>query len=70
MFKMSTLLTFGVRLYTLFAMTLSGFDRNAIIENKCENTCINKFIMENEPFFWFQYQYAQKQGLNLSNTLG
>ncbi len=25
--------------------------------------------MENEPS-WFQYQYAQKQGLNLSNSLG
>jgi hypothetical protein len=35
---------------TLFAMTLSGFDRNVIIENKWENTCINKFVMENELF--------------------
>jgi hypothetical protein len=42
----------------------------SIIENKWENTCINKFVMENEPLFKFQYQYAQKQGLNLSNSLG
>ncbi len=42
----------------------------SVIENQWENTCINKFVMENEPLFWFQYQYAQKQGLNLSNSLG
>jgi hypothetical protein len=47
---------------------LCSLDRLCHARNNVKSN-VNKFVMENEPLFWFQYQYAQKQGLNLSNSL-
>jgi hypothetical protein len=39
---------------------LGSFDRLRHARNNVKSN-VNKFVMENEPLFWFQYQYAQNK---------